>query len=85
MHHQGSLPLTRHLDVYLCVNWHTKTQWEWVSNVPVLRYHSLEDEVTLQWDASQSGLGAALIQLGQPVAFTSHALMSAETRYAQIE
>ena len=78
---------------------HQDTEWEWghvqkeafkkirdaVSNAPVLRYYSLEDEVTLQCDDSQSGLGAALIQLGQPVAFTSRALTSAETRYAQIE
>ena len=49
--------------------------WEWghvekeafkkikdaVSNAPVLKYYSLEEEVTLQCDASQSGLGAALI------------------------
>ena len=30
--------------------------------------NSLEDEVKIQCDASQSGLGAALIQLGLPVA-----------------
>ena len=41
--------------------------------------------VTLQCDASQSGLGAALMQNGQPVAYASRALTSAETRYAQIE
>ena len=29
-----------------------------VSSAPVLRYYNLEDEVTLQCDASQSGLGA---------------------------
>ena len=29
--------------------------------------------------------GCSIIQLGQPVAFTSHALTSAVTRYAQIE
>ena len=75
------------------------TEWVWdhpqkkafkklkeaVSSAPVLRYYSLEDEVTMQCDASKSGLGAALIQLGQPVAFASHALTPAETRYAQIE
>ena len=56
-----------------------------VTNTPVLRYYNLEEEVTLQCDASQSGLGAALMQNGQPVAYASRALTSAETRYAQIE
>ena len=56
-----------------------------VTNTPLLRYYNLEEEVTLQCDASQSGLGAALIQNGQPVAYASRALTSAETRYAQIE
>ena len=56
-----------------------------VSGTPVLRYYNLSEEVTLQCDASQHGLGAALLQNGQPVAYTSRALTSAETRYAQIE
>ena len=55
-----------------------------VSSTPVLRYYNLE-EVTLQCDASQSGLGAALLQNGQPVAYASRALSAAETRYAQIK
>ena len=58
---------------------------EAVTRTPVLRYYSLDNEVTLQCDASQSGLGAALLQNGQPVAYASRALTSAETRYAQIE
>ena len=56
-----------------------------MTNTPVLRYYNLEEEVTLQCDASQSGLGAALMQNGQPVAYASRALTSAETRCAQIE
>ena len=56
-----------------------------VTSTPVLRYYNLADEVTLQCDASQSGLGAAMMQNGQPVAYASRALTSAETRYAQIE
>ena len=58
---------------------------EAVSNTPVLRYYNLSEEVTLQCDASQSGLGAALLQGGQPVAYASRALTPTETRYAQIE
>ena len=56
-----------------------------VASTPVLRYYNLKEEVTIQCDASQSGLGAALLQNGQPVAYASRALTSAETRYAQIE
>ena len=55
------------------------------SNLPILRYYSLSDEVTIQSDASQTGLGAALLQNGQPVAYASRTLTDAETRYAQIE
>ena len=56
-----------------------------VTNTPVLRYYNLQEEVTLQCDASQFGLGATLMQNGQPVAYASRALTSADTRYAQIE
>ena len=56
-----------------------------VQSAPVLRYYSLSEEVTLQADASQSGLGAALMQNGQPVAYASRALSPTECRYAQIE
>ena len=58
---------------------------EMVTRTPVLRYYNLKEEVTLQCDASQSGLGAALMQNGQPVAYASRALTPAETRYAQKE
>ena len=56
-----------------------------VTSTPVLRYYNLKEEVTLQCDAFQSGLGAALMQNGQPVAYASRALTPTETRYAQIE
>jgi hypothetical protein len=75
------------------------TEWVWdqpqqaalealkkaVTSTPVLRYYNLKEEVTLQCDASQFGLGAALMQNGQPVAYASRALTPAESRYAQIE
>ena len=51
----------------------------------MLRYYNLADEVNIQCDASQSGLGAALMQNGEPVAYASRALTPPETRYAQIE
>ena len=46
---------------------------------------SIEEEVTLQCDASETGIGAALLQAGQPVAYTSRALTKTEQQYAQIE
>ena len=55
------------------------------SSTPVLHYYNLDEDVTLECDASQSGLGAALLQKGQPVAYASSALTPTEVRYAQIE
>ena len=56
-----------------------------ISRAPVLRYYRLEDEVTIQCDASQTGLGTVLLQNGQPVAFSSRSLTKTEQKYAQIE
>ena len=56
-----------------------------VTSQPVLRYFDPKEEVALQVDASEKGLGVALLQKGQPVAFASRALTDVETRYAQIE
>ena len=39
----------------------------------------------MQADASQVGLGAVLLQDGQPIAYASQALTSTEQQYAQIE
>ena len=52
---------------------------------PVLKFYSLDEEVTLQCDASEKGLGATLLQNKQPVAFASRALSKTEQNYAQIE
>ena len=76
-----------------------ETEWVWdqpqqaalealklaAASTPILYYYNLKEEVTLQCDASQHGLGAAMMQNGQPVAYASRALTPAETRYAQIE
>ena len=45
-----------------------------VSSAPILGCYNLEEEVFLQCDTSQSGLGGALMQGGQPVAYASRAL-----------
>ena len=51
----------------------------------VLKYYDLEEQVTIQCDASEVGLGATLLQNGQPVVFASRALSATEQRYAKIE
>ena len=56
-----------------------------VTSAPLLKYYDPQLELTVQCDASEKGLGAALLQKGQPIAFASCALTDAETRYAQIE
>ena len=78
---------------------HKDTEWKWldvhdkaVSNVkdlickaPVLCYFDPAIEITLQCDASDGGLGYALLQQGQPVALGTRGLTQAEKKYAQIE
>ena len=56
-----------------------------MTQLPVLRFYDIKDAVTIQCDASKDGLGAVLLQCGQPIAYASRALTPAETRYAQIE
>ena len=41
---------------------------------PILKFYSMSEEVTLQCDASEKGLGATILQQGQPIAFASRAL-----------
>ncbi|CAB4012918.1 Retrovirus-related Pol poly from transposon [Paramuricea clavata] len=50
-----------------------------------LKYYDVSEEVAIQCDASEKGLGASLLQNGQPVAFASRTLTQIERRYAQIE
>ena len=52
---------------------------------PVLRYFDKDIHPTVQCDASQTGLGAVLLQQDQPVSHTSRRLTGTEERYAQIE
>ena len=44
-----------------------------------------KERATLQCDSSELGIGVALMQGGQPVAYASRALTSTEQQYAQIE
>ena len=51
----------------------------------VIKLVANHEEVTIQCDASERGLGAILLQNGQPAAFASRTLSKVEQRYAQIE
>ena len=75
------------------------TSWNWsseqdqafanvqrlVTEAPVLCYYDPSQNLTIQCDASQSGLGAAILQNGRPMDYASRSLTDTETRYAQIE
>ena len=52
---------------------------------PVLTYFDPRKDITLQVDASKSGLGAALLQDGRPVSYASMSLTQTEINYSQIE
>ena len=62
-----------------------ETVKDMIVNSPVLSYYDPVKELTLENDASEYGLGTALMQEGKPIAFASRALSSAERNYAQIE
>ena len=48
-------------------------------------YYDPKAELSIDCDASHSGLGAALLQKGQPLAYISCTLTDTETWYAPIE
>ena len=56
-----------------------------ITRDPVLKYYDVNADVVVQVDASCHGLGACLMQNGQPVAYASRALNETEKNYAQIE
>ena len=56
-----------------------------VCDAPVLAHYRPSLPLSVQVDASQHALGAALMQEGKPVAYASRSLSDAEKRYAQVE
>jgi len=56
-----------------------------IAKAPVLKFYNVTEEATIQCDASEKGLGATLLQKGQPVAFASRSLMQSEKNYTQVE
>ena len=56
-----------------------------VTQAPVLSFYDENLPLEIQCDASQSGIGAVLLQNGKPLSYASRAMTPTETRYAQIE
>ena len=75
------------------VEWHWEEQQEAsfkaikesLVRAPILGYYDAKKSLTLQVDASSTGLGAALIQEDRPIAYASKALTPTQERYVQIE
>ena len=78
---------------------HKDSPWEWkaehqtafddiklkITQAPLLAHYDPNEQLVLQADSSQHGLGVALLQKGVPIAYASRALTPTESRYAQIE
>ncbi len=58
---------------------------KFVSSAPVLSLFNSKLLGTVSVDASSYGLGAVLLQAGQPIEFASRSLTDTQCRYAQIE
>ena len=56
-----------------------------LTHAPTLSFYDVYRPVTIQCDASQSGLGAYILQQGKTIAYASRALSKAKLNYAQIE
>ena len=56
-----------------------------MTTAPTLAFYDPAKELTLENDASEHGLGAAMFQDGRPIAYASRRLSDVERCYAQIE
>ena len=56
-----------------------------LTTLPVLAYFDKRKEYIIQTDASKTGLGAVLLQEGQPIVYASRTLTETEPRYSNIE
>ena len=56
-----------------------------LTDTPSLPYYNPDDELIVENDACEYGIGSALMQIDGPIAYASRSLSSVEQRYAQIE
>ena len=63
----------------------SKTARSLIANAATLKFFDVNKPCVLHVDASDTGLGGALLQDGQPAAFTSSTLSATEVNYAPIE
>ena len=56
-----------------------------ISSAPIPRHYDPDEDLIVQYDASQDGLWAGLMQRGEPVMYASCTMTSTEQAYAQIE
>ena len=56
-----------------------------VTQEPVLAFYNPQEDLVIQCDASNKGIGAALVQNDRPIAYYSRAMTDTETCYADIE
>ena len=69
------------LSMTLCTNVPRITLWETAK----LCYYDPDLPVSIETDASQSGISAVLLQNGRPISFMSKALTETQSRYSNIE
>ena len=78
-------------DPHFCWQWGSQEQAIFdevkrlVTSAPVLKYFDVGEDVTIECDASSTGMGAVLMQGGRPVSFASRTLTPTEEGYATIE
>ena len=58
---------------------------ELLRKAPVLKYYDVNEKITIQVDASKSGLGAAIMQNRRPIGMASKVLDDTQSSYAVIE
>ena len=92
-------PILAELSEPLCRLCKQDTVWAWeseqqeafdkikstITTLPVLTYFDKNKDHIIQTDASKTGLGAVLLQDGQPVVYASRALTDTEHRYSNTE